>query len=29
MVYPYFVDSVWALLIIGAVLCALPFIIKE
>ncbi len=29
MVYPYFVDNVWALLIIGAVLCAAPFVIRE
>ena len=29
MVYPYFVDNVWALLAIGAVLCVVPFIFKE
>ena len=29
MVYPYFVDNVWALLVIGIVLCAAPFVIRE
>jgi len=29
MVYPYFIDNVWALLVIGAVLCALPFVFRE
>lgn len=29
MVYPYFVDNVWALLVIGAVLCIVPFVVRE
>jgi hypothetical protein len=29
MIYPYFIDNVWLLLIIGAVLCGLPFVIRE
>ena len=29
MVYPYFVDNVWAMLIIGAVLCIAPFVYTE
>jgi len=29
MVYPYFIDATWALLLIGAVLCAAPFIVRE
>ena len=29
IVYPYFVDNVWAMLIIGAVLCIAPFLFRE
>jgi hypothetical protein len=29
MVYPYFVDNVWLLLVIGAPLCIAPFVVKE
>lgn len=29
MVYPYFVDNTWLLLVIGALLCAAPFVIKD
>lgn len=29
MVYPYFIDNVWALLVIGVGLCALPFVFSD
>ena len=29
IIYPYLFDSVWALLTIGAALCALPFVFRD
>ena len=29
MVYPYFIDNIWALLLVGVALAAAPFVIRE